>query len=265
MPVGRSPGKDPPDGQKYFRIGAVRPILPPVASMTRPSDKSKKAAPKPDPKAPPSKSAAKPAPKVAVAPPVEVAAAPPPEPFEIEGSPADHVAALLGESQAAATKSARILSEAAARRADLLAPFVDRFVKGLTVENKRVAQTAGEALPAIAKIAPARVAKHLDALRDAFGRTTDEGKDGLVRTWAALCAASVAYQKRLEPCLTHALGEADPKTLVRWTEVVLPSLKGEPHARARAVVEERLESLPRPQAQSIADFLGIKLRPARKP
>ena len=91
--------------------------------------------------------------------------------------------------------------------------------------------------------------------------TTEEGKDGLVRTFAGLCTASVAYQKRLEPALARALGEAEPKLLIRWTEIVLPALKGEPHARARAVVEERLPVIPRPQAQKIADFLGIKLRP----
>ena len=63
---------------------------------------------KPDPKAKSgaSKSVPPPAPKVEPVPPVE--------PYEMEGSAADHVAALLGESQAGATKSARVLSEAAA-------------------------------------------------------------------------------------------------------------------------------------------------------
>ncbi len=238
--------------------------------MTRPSDK-KKAAPKPADKAAkpatargPGARSSRPEP-VVEKPPEEEAPPPPPAP-ELDTSTlnvGDLTDQMLSDSVAGATKAARTLSEVVAKRADLAAPHVERFVRSLTSPNKRVAQTAGEALPAIAKIAPARVAKHLDALRDAFSQTTDDGKEGLVRTWAALCAASVAYQRRLEPCLTLALGEAEPKVLVRWTEIVLPSLKGEPHARARAVVEERLESLPRPQAQAIADFLGIKLRPKR--
>ena len=58
-----------------------------------------------------------------------------------------------------------------------------------------------------------------------------------------------------------AADTADPKTILRWAEVVLPSLKGEPHARARAVVEARLPSMARPLAQPIANLLGIKLRP----
>ena len=85
-------------------------------------------------------------------------------------------------------------------------------------------------------------------------------KTTLVKTFAALCTASVAYQKRLEPVLTTALNGADGKTLLAWTQIVLPALKGEPHARARAVVEGRLNLIPRSYAQQIADFLGIKLR-----
>jgi hypothetical protein len=46
---------------------------------------------------------------------------------------------------------------------------------------------------------------------------------------------------------------------------VLPALKGEPHAQARAVVEQRLSAIPRPQAEKISEFLGIKLRPSRVP
>src|SRR5690606_11670644 len=102
----------------------------------------------------------------------------------------------------------------------------------------------------------------LPSLTEGFTEASDIGKDGLVATFAALCTASVAYQKRLEPVLELALSSAEPKTLQRWTEIVLPSLKGEPHARARAVVEERLNHIPRQHAQPIAAFLGIKLRPA---
>jgi hypothetical protein len=112
----------------------------------------------------------------------------------------------------------------------------------------------------MARIAPARVARHLQRLKDGFDVATPTGKDGLVRTFAGLCVASVAYQKRLESVLNKALGEADAKTLQKWTEVVLPALKGEPHARARATVETRLERIPKASAQKIADFLGIKLR-----
>ena len=160
----------------------------------------------------------------------------------------------------AATQSARVLSEVIVEKPELVVPLVAKFAKGISSANKRVVQTSAEALPAIARIAPARVARQLDVLKGSFEEANDVGKDGLVRTFAALCTASVAYQKRLEPVLTVALNGADGKTLLNWSQIVLPALKGEPHARARAVVEGRLDLIPRAYAQQIADFLGIKLR-----
>jgi hypothetical protein len=148
-----------------------------------------------------------------------------------------------------------------AAKPDLLVGLVDRFVVLIASPHKRTIQSVALALPVMARVAPARVARHLQALTERFEETNEVGKDGLVSTFAALCMASVAYQKRLEPVLDVALSTADAKTLQRWAEIILPSLKGEPHARARAVVEGRLPALPRVMAQPIATFLGIKLRP----
>lgn len=168
--------------------------------------------------------------------------------------------ALAAERQVSAT--CKILDDVLAAKPDLLVGLVDRFVVLVAAPNKRTVQTVAVALPVMARLAPARVARHLQALTDRFPECNEVGKDGLVSTFAALCMASVAYQKRLEPVLELALASADPKTLQRWAEIILPSLKGEPHARARAVVEGRLPAMPRPLAQPIATFLGIKLRPA---
>lgn len=159
-----------------------------------------------------------------------------------------------------ANQAALIIGGVFAVRPELVVPHVGKLAKAIVTKNKKVVQVCADAMPAIAKVAPARVARELDFLRTNFRTSLEEGQDGLVRTFATLCIASVAYQKRLEPILTEALSIADGKTLLRWTQAILPSLKGEPHARARAVVEGRLEALPRPLAQPIADFLGIKLR-----
>jgi len=167
---------------------------------------------------------------------------------------------MLDPRRTVATKAARVVHELVHEKPELLVSHVEKFARGLTAKPKRVVQTSADALPAIAKVSPARVAKHLPTLRDAFEPTLADGKDGLVRTFANLCTASVAYQKRLEPILTHALEGANGKTLLRWSEIVLPALKGEPHARARSVVENRLDRIPRSIAQQIATNLGFKLR-----
>ncbi len=173
-------------------------------------------------------------------------------------------ATLLREGSAtAATQAGRVLTEVQAREPKLLVGAVKELVEALRSPHKRAVQAAADALPVVAKHAPARVAKHLDTLKAAFDETTDAGRDGLVRTFSQLCIASVAYQKRLEPILVHALSQAEGKTLVRWTTTVLPALKGEPHANARAVVEDRLYKLPRSVAVPIAEFLGVRLRARR--
>ena len=176
-------------------------------------------------------------------------------------SVASHAEHLMSDKPTSATVSARVLEELLGKKPEMLVPVIDKLVLVVVSGPKRSVQTAAAALPVMARLAPARVARHLPMLTEKFGAASEQGKDGLVSTFAALCTASVAYQKRLEPVLELALSSADPKTLQRWTETVLPSLKGEPHARARAVVEDRLHQIPRQHAQPIATFLGIKLRP----
>ena len=167
---------------------------------------------------------------------------------------------MLDDKPTVAVQAARVLDEIFQRKPEAGLLILEKLATGIGGGNPRVVQTCAAILPIVARIAPARVARHLESLTESFPRTNAVGKDGLVRTFAALCSASVAYQKRLEPVLDTALSEADAKTTAQWTEIVLPALKGEPHARARAVIERRLTEFPRPVAQKIADFLGIKLR-----
>ena len=167
---------------------------------------------------------------------------------------------LVSGKTSVAAQAARVLDEIVDRKPEAVVSVIDQYVKVIGASAKRPAQSAAHALPVMARVAPARVARHLPRLKDAFEGATGVGKDGLIRTFAGLCTASVAYQKRLEEVLNRGLREADAKTLIQWTEVVLPALKGEPHARARATVEARLDRIPKVHAQKIADFLGIKLR-----
>jgi hypothetical protein len=173
-----------------------------------------------------------------------------------------YVQALEVEGRAAG-HAARVVEEVLQHKPLLGAPYISRLVKVLVNGPARGSQAAAIALPMLAKVAPAKVARHLDVLREGFDRVSEPAKDGMVRVFIALCVASVAYQRRVIDVLEKALAGAEAKTLVQWTELALPALKGEPHAQARAVVEGRLYELPKPQAQRIADFLGVKLRVSR--
>jgi hypothetical protein len=175
----------------------------------------------------------------------------------------DHyVRALADAKESASLVAARVLEEVANQKPELLAPHIERLVAGLASERSRVAQCAAHSLPILARVAPAKVAKHLKTLQASFGGASEVARDGLVRTFVSLCLASVTYQKRLIDVFDLALREADPKTLARWVELILPALKGEPYAQARTVAELRMNDpeLPRPVAQRMAELLGVKLR-----
>lgn len=161
--------------------------------------------------------------------------------------------------------ASRVIDFVVADKPELLVPVIDRLAQAiLGKEARRSVQTAAHALPIMARVAPAKVARQLPALTDGFASASESGKHGLVCTFAALCTASVAYQKRLEPVLDTALSTAPAEKLLGWAEIILPALKGEPHARARDVVEDRLPAMPRATAQPIAAFLGVRLRPTQR-
>jgi hypothetical protein len=173
-----------------------------------------------------------------------------------------YVRQLTDAKENTALQAARVLEELVREKPELLAPHIEFLISQLSSTRTRVAQSAAHCLPVLARIAPAKVAKHLKTLQGSFASASDLAKDGLVRTFVALCIASVTYQKRLIENFEFALRGADPKHLVAWVEHILPALKGEPYAQARTIAEQRLSDpdLPRPIAQRVADLLGVKLR-----
>ena len=167
------------------------------------------------------------------------------------------------QATSATAQAARVLEALAQVKPELLAPHIELLVKHLDSPHMQVAQCCAHCLPVLARVTPAKVAKQLKAMQAALPDAPEIAKDGLVRTFVALCVASVTYQKRLIDSFELALRTAKPEQLPTWAEHILPALKGEPYAQARSVVEQRLPDpeLPREIAQRVADFLGVKLRP----
>jgi hypothetical protein len=170
--------------------------------------------------------------------------------------------ALEDPNSKVATHAARVVEEVVHQNPALAAGQIARLVKLINSREARVVRTCANALPMLAGVAPAKVARHMATLKESYADATDVGKDGIVRTFVILCEASVAYQKRLIDVFEQALTMAEPETLLRWSTMVLPALKGEPHAQAREVVEGRLPEIPRSTAQKIAELVGVRLRPA---
>lgn len=170
---------------------------------------------------------------------------------------------LEDPSEGTATLAARVIEEVVRLRPDLGAPHIERFARLLGSRHARVARACAAALPEIARVAPAKVAKHVGAFRAAYDGASEATREAMLRTWVALCTASIAYQARLVDGIEHALVDAPVKNLPTWAELALPALKGEPYAQVRAVVERRLGELPRPIAQKLAERFNIRFRPTR--
>ncbi|MDD9942613.1 MAG: hypothetical protein OXU20_16350 [Myxococcales bacterium] len=155
---------------------------------------------------------------------------------------------------------AAIVERAMAEHPKALASFIPRLVQLMYCEEQAVAQACARALPALTKVTPAKVGKHIATLSDGFIGASDTAKQGTVDTFVGLSAASVAYQKRVIGTLVAALREAELDIMVSWATAMLPTLKGEPYAAARSQVEARLAQMPRQQGQEIARRLGITYR-----
>lgn len=179
---------------------------------------------------------------------------------QIDEKIATLITSLSDSRTTTAVEAARVTEVIAETSPAHLSSHVEELCALLLNERKRVVQASARALPRITKVAPAKVAKHLQTLDTSFDDGIDAAKDGIIRTITALCIASVAYQKRVEPLIHRALNGADGKVLLEWSKILLPALKGEPHANAREVVESMLNRIPREQAQKIAEVLNIRLR-----
>jgi hypothetical protein len=159
-------------------------------------------------------------------------------------------------------KAARVLDEVVSRKPEMGTGVVSTLVQGLFSSHPRVVQMSATALPAVARVSPAKVAKHLVEIQENFQTASEAAQTGIVRTYVALCLASVSYQRKLEHVFQQLLTDASAEQLAVWSDILLPALKGEPYASCRAIVEDRLERLPRDLAHGVAMGLGIKLRPA---
>jgi hypothetical protein len=174
-----------------------------------------------------------------------------------------YVRALDDAQEDVAARAARVIEAVVHERPDLGSPHIERLVRLLASGEGRVARACATVLPEIARVAPAKVAKHIGGFQAGYDAASETAREAMLRTWAVLCGASIAYQARLAGGIEHALAGAAVKDLARWAELALPVLKGEPYAQVRAVVERRLGELPRAAAQKLAERFHIRFRPTR--
>lgn len=137
---------------------------------------------------------------------------------------------------------------------------VSRIARHLDLEDEEVVAPCAQVLATVTRVAPAKVAKHSDLLVHTWAAAQPVGREGIVQALVGLCEASVVYQRRLGPHLEQVLLDADLEQLVRWSKALLPTLKGEPYANARTIVESRLSELPREEGRAACATAGVSYR-----
>lgn len=170
------------------------------------------------------------------------------------------IAAGLRNGDAEAVLAAETLRRLADIDPRRMGAVVNRIVPHLALAHPEVVTIAGETLVVLTREVPAKVAKHSDAMLALWPTATPQGRAVMVRILTGLCEASVVYQRRLGPHLERALAEADLEALVEWAAALLPVLKGEPYANARAIAEQRLADLPRDEGRAACATIGISYR-----
>lgn len=172
---------------------------------------------------------------------------------------------LIATSTAKVNHAAEVIDAVLEKNIELGVHIADALVRALIGKNRKAAAMAQSRLPELSRNAPAKVAKHLAMLQNAFKDASAAVQDGIVEIYLVLCHASITYQRKLEQSFHELMRNANDKQLLVWAEIILPVLKGEPHASTREIIEARIPELTKNNAKKLADILGIKLRPSLFP
>lgn len=133
----------------------------------------------------------------------------------------------------------KVLYEIGYLRPDLLAHYVDNFLKLLKEKNNRLVWGAMIALGTIAALRPAEIGAKLDDLL-----ATVENGSVITQVWGMRVLANVAagapqYSPRIFPFLLDQLKQCTPRDVPTHTESILPAITTENKDEVLAIIEMR--------------------------
>jgi hypothetical protein len=145
----------------------------------------------------------------------------------------------------------KVLYEIGALKPELIAPYVDTFLKLLQSRNNRLVWGAMTALGAIADRRATEIGKQLgvivEATRDGSVITQDWG----VRVLATVAAKDEKYTTQIFTFLKSFLQKCPPKDLPRHTESCLVAVKASNRDELLPILEARKVSLKPAQAKRL--------------
>ncbi len=130
---------------------------------------------------------------------------------------------------------------------DLIAEYVEDFLKLLRDKNNRMVWGGMIALFTIANIKADALFPHVDKLKKVMDKGTVITKDAGVRALAGIAAQDEAYQRSMFPDLLGRIATCRPKDVARYAEEIAVAVSAGSKSEFIAVLENRKEHLSKPQ------------------
>ena len=150
----------------------------------------------------------------------------------------------------------KVLYEIGAIKPELIAGYVNPFVKLLTSRNNRLVWGAMTALGAIATVDTAAITKHVDTIIQATDKGSVITQDWGIRVLATLSTKDKTAAKHIFPFLLQFLEKCPAKDMPRHAESIAPALNASNRDAILAILRVRLPALKPPQAKRITRLIG---------
>ena len=137
----------------------------------------------------------------------------------------------------------KVLYEIGYIEPELIADYVEDFVKCLKSKNNRLVWGGMTALAEVAKVNPDTVFKHLDAIKKAKETGSVITVDNAISTLAYTAAGNRKYNEAIFPYLLKHLSGCRPKEVPQHSEKTLPAVNDTNRAGFINVLEKRMEDL----------------------
>lgn len=165
------------------------------------------------------------------------------------------VANLSNKDKAIQSDCIKVLYEIGALKPDLIADYVDDFVRVLQGRNNRLIWGAMTALGAIADQRAAYIWKHVEVIIDSTEHGSVITQDWGVRVLAAVSAQDKTYEKRIFPFLIGFLQKCPPKDLPRHAASVMVAVNASNRGEIGSILEARAPSLRPAQARRLDQII----------
>ena len=139
--------------------------------------------------------------------------------------------------------SIKVLYEIGEAEPELIAPYVDDFIKILNSKNNRLIWCGMMALSTIAKINPDKIYQNIDLIFDVIKKSSVITVDNGISVLAKVGSAKKEYEAKVLPFLLHHLETCRPREVAQHAECSMVIANSENKIEFQRVLEKRLDDL----------------------